>query len=71
MTKGAAAAKYDVERRAAEAPTAKKRAKEAIEHLASVQATEEEETENSCCVVDLNLYVRLHLLHDMLLVLQF
>ncbi|KAK7291761.1 hypothetical protein RIF29_07151 [Crotalaria pallida] len=60
MTKGAAAARYDAERRAAEAAAAKKRAKEAIEHLATVQATEEEETENSCCVVDLNLNARLH-----------
>ncbi|CAL0330242.1 unnamed protein product [Lupinus luteus] len=53
MSKGAAAARFEAERRAVEAAVARKRAKEALEELASIQAKEEEE--NSCCVVDLNL----------------
>ncbi|KAL2338864.1 hypothetical protein Fmac_013310 [Flemingia macrophylla] len=43
MSKAAAAARFDAERRAREAAVARKRAKEALEHLAEVLASEQTE----------------------------
>ncbi|CAJ1940670.1 unnamed protein product [Sphenostylis stenocarpa] len=46
MSKAAAAARFDAERRAREAAVARKRAKEALEHLAEILALEHDEELN-------------------------